>query len=175
VEAIKQYLAPLIISNLLFGLSLVGAIKKPIWTRLFLAGVFLWAGSINTYYALHSPEIYLEYAKLTPVSIYKEFISGVFSKHIQIIVVSIAMGQFLICLGLILNKIRTKLACMAGTLFGLTIAPLAVGSGFPATVLMAISFLILCCRYEHDYIWKWKQYRQSNKLTNQYGPITGRI
>jgi len=159
LEAIKQYLVPLIISNVLFGLSIAGAIKKPMWTRLFLGGVFSWAGWVNTHYALQSPEIYLEYGKFTPVSIYKEFIAGTFSKHIQWFVLSIAACQFLIFIGLMLNNVWTKLACLAGVLFGFAIAPLGVGSAFPATVLMAISFLILARSYEHDYTWHWKQYR----------------
>jgi len=138
------------------------------WTRVFLTAVFLWAGWINTHYAMNSPEIYLEYGKLTPVPIYKEFISGFFSSHIQFFVISIATCQFLICLGLVLSKNWIKLACIAGALFGFAIAPLGVGSGFPAGVLMAISFIILYRKYEHDYIWKWQQYRLANKLRNRY-------
>ena len=168
MEAIKHYFIPFLISNLLFGLSIAGAIKKPFWTRSFMATVFLWAAWVNTHYALQSPEIYLEYGKRTPVSIYKEFIDGTFSHHIQWFVLVIATCQFLIFVGLLLTKIWTKLACLAGALFGLAIAPLGVGSAFPATVLMAISFLILAKNYEHDYVWYWKQYRYKIKLKNQY-------
>ena len=163
METIEQYLAPFIISNLLFGLSIAGAIKKPMWTRIFLAGVFLWAAWVNARTALQSPEVYLEYGRLTPVSIYKEFIAGAFSRHIPWFVLSVAASQFLIFIGLLLKNIWTKLACLAGALFGLSIAPLGIGSAFPATILMAVSFLILARNYEHDYIWHWKQYRLKSK------------
>ncbi|MDB5279342.1 MAG: hypothetical protein JWR61_4297 [Ferruginibacter sp.] len=58
-----------------------------------------------------------------------------------------------------LNKTFTKLACTVGIIFGLAIAPLGVGSAFPATVSMAIAFYILLKNYQHDFIWKWKQYK----------------
>ena len=64
----------------------------------------------------------------------------------------------MIALGLILNKIWVKLACIGGILFGLAIAPLGVGFGFPATVFMAIAFFILLKKQDHDFIWKLKQY-----------------
>jgi len=64
------------------------------------------------------------------------------------------VGQLLIALGLILNKTWTKIACIGGIIFGLAIAPLGVGSAFPATVSMAVAFFILFKKYEHDFIWK---------------------
>jgi hypothetical protein len=48
---------------------------------------------------------------------------------------------------------------VGGIIFGLAIAPLAIGSGFPTTVSMAIAFLILLVKYKHDFIWKLNQYR----------------
>src|SRR6266511_3228644 len=57
-----------------------------------------------------------------------------------------------------------KLACIGGIIFCLAIAPLGVGSAFPATVSMAIAFYILLIRYEHDFIWKWKQYQQQIRI-----------
>lgn len=41
MEALKQWLIPYIISNIVFGLTIVGAYKKPMWARIFLAGFFL--------------------------------------------------------------------------------------------------------------------------------------
>jgi hypothetical protein len=80
-------------------------------------------------------------------------------------VVSIAVGQLLIFLGLLFNKMWVRLACIGGIIFGLAIGPLGVGSAFPATISMAVSFFILLKKYEHDLIWKWKQYQPLNKRT----------
>jgi NO-binding membrane sensor protein with MHYT domain len=89
---------------------------------------------------------------------YSRFIKGIFSEHITVIVFTIAVAQFLIALGLILNKFWVKLASLGGIIFGLAIAPLGVGSGFPTTVFMAIAFFILLKKKDHDFIWKLKQY-----------------
>jgi hypothetical protein len=162
MEALRQWLIPYIISNIIFGLSVVGAIKKPLWTRIFFAGFFLWASYFNGTSAFKSPEIYLNYAALNAMTVYREFINGFFSQHITIFVFSIAVGQFLIALGLILKDIWTKLACVGGVVFGVAIAPLGVGSAFPATILMAVAYFILLIKYEHDYIWKLNQYKEQN-------------
>jgi len=159
MNELKNYLLPYIISNVLSALCIAGAIRKPIWTRIFLAAFFLWASYINSSSAIKSPEIYLDYGRLSDVPVYKNFIYGFFSGHIRQFIIPVAVGQFFIFAGLVLNKIWTKLACMGGIVFGLAIAPLGVGSAFPATVLMAIAFFILLTKYKHDFIWKWRQYR----------------
>jgi len=142
MEALREWLIPYIISNIVFGLSIIATLKKPIWARIFFAGFFLWACYFNSTSSINSPEIYLAYAKLDALPIYSSFINGFFSEHITLIVFAIAVGQFLIALGLILNKTWTKLACIGGIIFGLAIAPLGVGSAFPATVSMAVAFYI---------------------------------
>lgn len=158
MEALKEWLMPYMISNIIAILIIVGAIKKPLWARLFLAAFFLWAAYFNATTAIQSPEIYLTYATLNALPLYSRFINGFFSQHITVIVFSIAVGQFLIALGLMLNKIWVKLACLGGIIFGLAIAPLGIGSGFPATIFMAIAFFILLKKQEHAFIWKLKQY-----------------
>ena len=159
MEALKEYLVPYIISNIVFALCIPGALRKPIWVRIFLAGFFLWAAYFNSTSAIRSPDIYLTYGKLTCIPLYQHFIYGFFAQHISQFVLTIATGQFLIFIGLVLNKTWTKLACIGGIIFGIAIAPLCVGSAFPATVFMAIAFYILFRNYEHDYIWKWRQYK----------------
>lgn len=158
MAALKEWLIPYIISNIVFALCIVAALKKPMWVRIFLAAFFLWAAYFNSTTAIQSPEIYLSYAKLNALPAYTRFINGFFSFHITKIVCAIAIGQFLIALGLILNKFWVKLACTGGIIFGLAIAPLGIGSGFPSTVCMAIAFYILLKKPEHDFIWKLKQY-----------------
>ncbi len=160
MESLKEYLLPFLISNIVFGLTIWGALKRPMYTRGFLAAFFLWASYFNSTTAVLSPEIYLTYARLDALPIYIDFINGFFSHYITPFVFAIAVGQFLIFIGLILNKTWTKVACIGGIIFGLAIAPLGVGSAFPATVSMAIAFYILLKKYEHDYIWHWKQYNK---------------
>jgi hypothetical protein len=158
MEVLKDWLVPYMISNIVGALSIIAALKKPMWTRIFFAGFFLWAAYFNSTTAIQSPEIYLTYAMLNALPAYSRFINGFFSEHIPVIVLTIAVGQFLIALGLILNKFWVKLASLGGIIFGLAIAPLGVGSGFPTTVFMAIAFFILLKKKDHDFIWKLKQY-----------------
>jgi hypothetical protein len=160
MEALRAWLIPYIISNIVFGLTVVAAIKKPMPARIFLCGFFLWASYFNSTSAVLSPEIYLTYAKLDALPVYSKFITGFFAQHITAFVFSIAVGQFLIAAGLILNKTWVKLACIGAIIFGLAIAPLGVGSAFPATVSMAIAFFILLKKGPHDFIWKWSQYKK---------------
>jgi hypothetical protein len=163
MEALGQYVIPYLASNIIFGLSIIAALKKPMLSRIFFAGFFLWACYINSVTAIKSPKSYLTYANLDTLPIYRDFINGFFSLHITAFVLAIAAGQFFIFLGLILNKTFTKLACIGGMIFGLAIAPLGVGSAFPSTVSMATAFFILRYKYNHDFIWKWKQYDISAK------------
>jgi hypothetical protein len=158
MEVLKEWLVPYMISNIVGALSIIAALKRPMWTRIFFAAFFLWAAYFNSTTAIQSPEIYLTYATLNALPAYSRFINGFFSEHITVIVFTIAVGQFLIALGLILNKSWVKLACIGGIVFGLAIAPLGVGSGFPTTLFMAIAFFILLKKQDHDFIWKLKQY-----------------
>ena len=161
MEGLNQYLLPYIISNILFGFSIWAAWKKPIIARIFLAGFFLWASIVNTYTSIQTPNVYLEYASLSILGIYRDFINGFFAQHIRLFVLCVACGQFLIFLGLCLKKTPTLLACLGGIVFGLAIGPLGVGSAFPSTILMSIAFLILIQFHDHDFIWKIHQYRYS--------------
>lgn len=158
MDTLKEYLLPYVISNIVFGACIFGALVRPMWTRIFLALFFLWAFGINSTLALRSPSTYLEYARLTFVPFYRDFIYGFFSRHITPFILSIAIGQLAIAIGLVLNKVWVKAACTGGIIFGLAIAPLCIGSAFPATVSTAIAFGILIKRYDHDFIWRWKQY-----------------
>jgi hypothetical protein len=165
MEALKEWLIPYIISNIVFALSIIAAIKRPMWTRIFFAAFFLWAAYFNSTTAIQSPEIYLTYATLDALPVYRRFINGFFRERITVIVFTIAAGQFLIALGLILNKTWVRLACIGGIIFGLAIAPLGVGSGFPSTVCMAIAFFILLKKKDHDFIWNLKQYNAAQLTT----------
>jgi hypothetical protein len=165
MNELKQYAIAYTISNILAVLCIGGALRKPAWTRVGLAAIFLWASYINSKTALYEPGLYLEYSRFTMLPFYKEFINGFFSTHIREIVIPIAIAQFLIFLGLLLNKIWTRLACIGGILFGIAIAPLGIGAAFPATVLMAAGFFILLTKYDHDFIWKQNESNIHKKET----------
>jgi len=160
METIEKYIVPLLLSNVVFGLALFGAVKRPMFARVFFVVGFIGAGVFNIWTAIHNPQAYLTYADVTPVIQYRDFISGLFSRHLGEFVIAIAIGQLLIGLGLILNKVWVRLACIGGILFGVAIAPLGIGSGFPSTLTMAVAFYLLLIR-SHDFIWRWNQY--SNK------------
>jgi len=64
----------------------------------------------------------------------------------------------MIFIGMLTKNGWFRLACLGGIIFGIAIAPLGIGSAFPATLLMAWAFYILFRKYGHDYIWKPKQY-----------------
>ncbi len=162
MDALKQYLLPYIVSNSLFLICLVVAVVRPIWARLFLAVVFLWASYTNFRAAFLTPGVYLEYASLTPVPFYREFINCFFSQHVKSIVSVAATGELFIFIGLLLKNGWVKMACLGGIIFGIAISPLGVGSAFPATVLMAAAFWILFRQSRHTYIWIWRQYEPSH-------------
>lgn len=111
--------------------------------RFAFVALFAWAAQVNFRTALTAPEIYLEYAPLAWSSWYRDFILGPFARHITPIVAAIAVGQAAIAVGVSL-KGRTVAFALAGALvFLAAIAPLGVGSGFPATVIMALAALKL--------------------------------
>jgi hypothetical protein len=171
MEVLKEWWFPYAVSNIVGVVLIWAALKKPIWCRMFLAAFFLWASCFNFTTAITNPTIYLTYAKLDALLLYRDFINGFFSKHITVIVCLIAIGQFKIFLGLLLNKIWVKLGIIGGIVFGLAIAPLGVGSGFPTTVSMAVAFFILLNKYHHDFIWKINQYHLQ-KLSRQYKALS---
>ena len=163
MQTIKDYLAPYIISNLLFVSCIWAAWKRPKWARTFLAVFFLWASLTNLSYANRHPEVYLDYGKLTFLPLYRDFINGFFSQHAAALVSLIASFQMAIFVGLLLNKIWIRISCIGGMIFGVAIAPLGVGSAFPSTIFMAISFLILFFDKDQEFIWK----KTSAKLRHQ--------
>lgn len=154
MEGLNEYLIPYIISNAVFAASIIAVWKKPFYTRIFFILLFLWASYTNFSTAYHSPEVYLDYGKLTFLPVYKNFIYGFFSAHIQPFVFTVAACQLIIAVGLMLNKPFVRIACIGGIIFGVAIAPFGVGSAFPSTLFMAAALLILIRKLGHEYIWK---------------------
>lgn len=131
------------VSNVIALFILLMAFKRPFVAKLLLSLIFLWAAFINSYNALLHPEVYLDYAKLTPVKLYREIIEGPFSKSITGYVILIAVCQFLIALFTGHKGILMKAAMWGAIVFLIAIAPFGIGSGFPCTLVMALSYYIL--------------------------------
>lgn len=173
METLDRYIIPYTITNALFLLCLAAAIWKPIYCRVFLFLLFLSASIFNGITALADPHSYLVFGELSFHNFYAEFIYGSFAEHTLTYILIISSGQMLIAAGLIHKRHFTGLACLGGIIFGFAIAPLGIGSAFPATVFMALAFLILLRNYRHDYIWKWDQYKTQLIETNHVSAARG--
>lgn len=129
--------------NILAVLFLVGAIKKPRWARFFYFFLFLWACITNWTISQRNPSAYLEYAELAFTNVYRDFINGWFSDHIQWSVGFIATCQGMIALSMLMKGRVFQWGCAGGIVFLVAIAPLGVGSGFPCTLIFAAGLVIL--------------------------------
>ena len=111
--------------------------------RFAFVALFAWAAQLNLRTALTAPEVYLEYAPLAWSSWYRDIILGPFARHITPIVGAIAVGQAAIAVGVSLRGRAAASGLIGAAVFLVAIAPLGIGSGFPATVIMALAALKL--------------------------------
>jgi hypothetical protein len=147
------YLLMYIISNAVALLILWAAWKQPRLARLLFFLLFAWASWTNWTTALHHPQSYIEYADLSFLNVYKQFILGWFSNHITEAVGFIATCQALIAVSLVLKGWILRLGIICAIIFLLAIAPLGVGSAFPFS-LIALGALYVILRSEaSDYLW----------------------
>jgi hypothetical protein len=116
--------------------------SRPFGRFMFIA-LFAWAAQLNVRTALTAPEVYLEYAPLAWSSWYRDIILGPFARHITPVVAAIGVGQAAIAVGVSLRGRAAALGLIAAVVFLLAVAPLGIGSGFPATVIMALAALKL--------------------------------
>lgn len=134
---------PFIISNAVVIWILWLAFRKPSSAAVLLAILFLGAGCFNVYTALSNPGAYLGFAETSFLPFYKQFIRGFFASHTVIFIAVIAVGQLFIGFSMLLESHRLQLGCIGGFIFSLAIAPLGIGSAFPSTVILALTFLVL--------------------------------
>ncbi|HEX5152203.1 MAG TPA: hypothetical protein VFW07_12200 [Parafilimonas sp.] len=153
MKGLDNYLALYIISNAVALLILLAAWKTPKIARLLFFLLFAWASYTNCKFAVHNPTAYLEYANLSFLNIYIEFIQGWFSRHIMAAVGFIATCQGLIAISMLLKGWIFKTGCIGAMIFLIAIAPLGVGSGFPCTVIMAAALLIILKKSPAQYLW----------------------
>ena len=116
------------------------------WRRaglVMFAVLFAWASMANARAAWSSPMDYLGYAPFALIDVYRQFIFGFFAQHVTAIVLTIAASQAFIAAALLRGG-RWRQVGLAGAIaFLLAIAPLGVGSGLPATPIMALGAAVL--------------------------------
>mgnify|MGYP001547281332 CR=1 FL=1 len=154
MELLKQYWIPWLISNVAALLIVGAALWKPKLARLLFLLLFGWACWMNYTTSHNNPNVYLEYASLTPLTVYSKFINGWFKEHITVMVTLISIGQGLIALGMLLNGRWVRLACIGAIIFLMAIAPLGVGSGFPFSITASIAAWIIIKKDNLNYLWK---------------------
>jgi len=121
--------------------ALVLVLTAYLWPRLgrvAYVALFAWAAWVNWHTATRAPKLYLDYGDLAVSGLYVEFIRGFFASHIMLIVGAIAACQALIAAGLLWGGDLARAALVGATIFLIAIAPLGVGSGFPASLIMAL-------------------------------------
>lgn len=153
MELLKENLVPWAVSNVLAILVLVTAIKWTKLARFLLFLLFAWASWLN-YTTVHkTPDDYLIYATFTPFKTYSNFITHWFKSNLVAVVTKIAIAQGLIAIGLVLKGWVVQLACMGAILFFTAIAPLGVGSAFPATLIAAVATYLIIKKDDLNYLW----------------------
>jgi len=150
----QTYLLLLAISNIVAILQLIAAIKWPRISRLSFFLLFAWASWTNWTTSRHSPQFYLEYADLTWINLYRDFINGWFSQHIKLAVGFVAICQGLIAISMLLKGWIFKVGAIGAIIFLVSILPFGVGSGFPCTGIMAIAIYILLKKHSNQFVWE---------------------
>ena len=138
-----EFIGPYATTNIASAVLVVSAYKWPRVTLILFILIFLAAGVFNSYIALTDPEDYLLYGDMAVLEVYRHFIHGFFSKYTQEIILTIALGQLCVAALLSFKGKLLKLGIIGGVIFFIAIAPLGVGSAFPATLLMAIALITM--------------------------------
>ena len=146
----SEFLGPYLGSNIISAALVVAAVKWPRVTRVLFVIIFLAAGIFNAYTAITEPEAYLMYDDMAVLDVYRNFITGVFSSHTQVIVLAIAIGQLSIAALLCGDNRFLKMGVAGGVIFFVAIIPLGVGSAFPASLFMAIAIVLMWRRLIRD-------------------------
>ena len=116
------------------------------WRRAGLAMFALllgWASVANARTAWASPMDYLGYASFALLDVYRRFIFGFFAQHVTAIVLTVAACQAFIAVALLRGGRWRRIGLAGAIAFLLAIVPLGVGSGLPATPIMALGAAVL--------------------------------
>ena len=153
MDGLKEYLIPYVISQIASIIILIVASKHTKAARILFVLLFFWASITNMYTGIVTPNAYLEYGEMA-IPLYRDFINGWFSRHMDLLIPIIATGQFLIAVGMLLRGWLVKIACIGIIIFLLAIAPLMVGSAFPFSITVSIAAFLVFKRNNFNYIWK---------------------
>lgn len=156
MDLLGEYFIPWILSNSIAILFLIASVRKPKLARLLFVILFVWACGVN-YTTVHkTPNDYLNYAALTPVTLYSDFINGWFKSHIITMVTLISVGQGLIAIGLLLKGWIVRFACLGAIVFFLAIAPLGIGSAFPFSLIAVTALYFILKNDDLNLLWKFR-------------------
>ncbi|GAB4006270.1 hypothetical protein GCM10028808_07900 [Spirosoma migulaei] len=134
-----------VVTNVVSVGQAVASYRWPTVARIVFGLLFASAAFVNTRTVLDTPWVYQSYADYA-IPLYSRFILGPFETIVQPMVLSIAIGQALIAGSMAMKGRWFRGGCLGGIVFCLAIAPLGLGSAFPATLLMAVAFYRL---YSH--------------------------
>ena len=148
----NAFLIGYLISNSCSLILLFFTLVSPRLARILFFLLFAVASWINWKLALESPQNYLQTAD-SALDIYRQFITGWFSRHVLMVVGFIATAQAFIAVSLLLTGWIYKAGIISGIIFLLAIMPLGIGSAFPSTLVMAYGMVWLL-KGKTDYIWK---------------------
>ena len=151
MKGLQEFIIPYSISQVASLVILITAWKNTRWARWLFFFLFLWASCTNMYYGITRPGIYQQYADMA-LSFYRNFINGWFSQYSNILVPLIAVGQFLIAMGMLMKGWWVKGACIGAIIFLLGIAPLMVGSAFPFSITVSLAAVLILKYDDKNYI-----------------------
>jgi len=151
IEIYRYYL---LIANLIAIIILLASLKWPRAGRALFSLLFAWACWMNWQTLLRTPQVYLEYADYTWSGAYRNFINGWFSRHIEFAVGLIATCQGAIALSMLLYGKLFRAGAIGAVVFLLAITPFGMGSGFPATAIMALGLILILRKHSDNFIWR---------------------
>jgi hypothetical protein len=148
------YLTGWFVSNIIGLFMLYTAARHVRLTRFLFFLVFAWACWMNWKTAILAPEDYQEYAKLSFIPFYRNFIRGWFHDHTLVVVGTIATAQALIAFSMLLKGWIFRTGLIGGMVFLVAVVPLGIGAGFPTTLTLATALYLVLRKGEQDFLWK---------------------
>lgn len=168
MNGLEEYLFLYVISQVASVILLMVAWRKTKWARVLFALLFFWASGTNMYIGITNPDTYQAYADMA-IPVYRDFINGWFSRHNHLVIPLIAVGQFLIALGMLLRGWWVTAGCLGAILFLLSIAPLMVGAAFPFSITVSIAAWLILLSDDKEVIW---QKRQNHLSLSKRSPVS---
>jgi hypothetical protein len=139
----EEYMLPIILANLVAVVLTLSSYNFPRFMRFIWGLVFIIAGIFNLITVYNEPRIYVDAYGPSAIQAYQQIIYGPFSEQPAIYVTLIAVGQIIVGSLIWSRKFWYYLGLIGGVIFMLAIAPLGVGSAFPATVIMALGLILM--------------------------------